>query len=80
MDQPDVAVTDNTERRTTEARPRNLSVDFWFNARSRLIVFWMIASWVPVICSSPRIFEGSWLAYEKLTITFNQVEIGRAHV
>ncbi len=63
MDQPDVAVTDNTERRTTEARPRNLSVDFWFNARSRLIVFWMIASWAPVICSSPRIFEGSWLAF-----------------
>jgi len=63
MDQPDVAVDDNTERRPAETRPRNLSADFWFNARSKLITFWLILSWIPVVFSHPQIVEGSWLAF-----------------
>ncbi len=63
MDPSDVAVNENTERRSAELPTRNLSVDFWFNARSRLIAFWMIGSWTTVTCSSPRIAEGTWLAF-----------------
>lgn len=64
MDHPDVAVDDNTERRPAEARTTsNLSVDFWFNARSKLITFWLILSWMPVVFSHPRIDESSWSAF-----------------
>ena len=68
MNQPDVAVTENTERRIEEFPQRNLSLDYWFNARSRLIAFWMIASWIPVVSSFPRIAEGSWGAFVCTTL------------
>lgn len=63
MSQPAVAVAENSERRSEGLTQRNLSSDFWYNARSRLIAFWMIASWTPVVCSFPRIAEGTWTAF-----------------
>ena len=63
MDQTDVATAEGSARRPDNGPMRNLSKDYWYKARSRLIALWIAASWLPATFSKSRVIEGSWIDF-----------------